>query len=195
MAEFLASFGNTVSQTAGVWVPVLTFVLGGLFQAAIAEWRTRAAEGRAKAQRHEEWGRQQKDATLTRLREAVVRDIDETRRFFVEQEAFLLARSEGRAIPYPGAKYPNLDINLVGDARVALEQVQVAAALLERTPGSGVPVDLLSRTGMLHSDVIRLLRAQEARALSNQPLVEMSEADLRSISAEQQALAAKLTGR
>jgi hypothetical protein len=173
---------------------VVVFVLGGLFTAALGEWRARVAENRARSQRQEEWDRDQTAATRARLREAVLRDIDETRRFFVEQETYLLARSEGRVVKYPGAKYPNLDIGLLGDPRIGLELVAVAHALLQLPPGAGVPMPLLQRAGLLHVSVIRALRNQEARARGDQHLLEMTEDDLRSVAADYEALSAKVIG-
>jgi hypothetical protein len=192
--EQLQPIIDQLSKTSSSWVPVLAFVLGGLFTAAVGEWRARAAEGRARRQRQEEWERDQAAARLTRLREAVLRDLDETRRFFVEQEAFLLARSEGRVVPHPGSAYPNVDVNLVGDASLAIEQVRVTHELLQLTPATGVPMRLLERAGLLHANYIRALRAQEARARMDQPLKEITEDEMHSIAAEQEALAAKITG-
>lgn len=153
---------------------VLAFAGGGLFNAAIAEWRARASEDRAKTQRSEEWTRQLEADKLARLRGAVIRDLQETRAYFLADEASLLARAEGRVLPYPGPEYPNQDLSMTGDPALVAEQATVVTEFLIRAPGSGVPAELMVKAAALHSAIIRELKNQEARALADQPLRELT---------------------
>ena len=152
------------------WDNVLAFVGGGVFTAAIAEWRARAAEGRARLEREAAWQREQEVQKTARLREAVVRDIQETRSFFLAEVDWHMARLRGRDEPYPGPSHPNQDLSLTGDASVVTDWARVSLDLLRLNPGDDVPAELVVRLGVVQSRVMMALKQREADALADKPL-------------------------
>ena len=166
-----ASASSTSVDLPSVALAVGAFVLGAIFNAVVSEIQAKRAEGRMREREAATEHRAERRAAEDRLRAAIVRDIEETRRYVIARGTHLIARGAGRPTgEFAVGEFPNADVSLVGDATLMAQDADLLVELMARTPGTPLSMDDLERMGRTHSAMLRALKEQEARALSGAPL-------------------------
>ena len=138
---------------------LLAFVTGGLFTAVLAEWRTRAEEGRS-----------ERRARSDRIRSWRLERIQQTEVAVLRYCRVLHALAVGA--PIPATDFNDLPRH---DLRVAGEDG--GGAMLDTFPflGEWDSRDRMLAVSRLRVRLLDLLEAQELRALADEAINEMSE--------------------
>ncbi len=167
----LPSATSSGPDLATAALAVGTFILGGIFNAVVSEIQAMRAEGRTREREAATEQRVDRRAAEDRLRAAIVRDIEETRRYIIARGIHLIARASGRPTgEFPTGGFPNADVSLVGDPALMAQDADLLLELMAKAPGTPLSMDDLERMGRANSAMLSALKEQEARALSGAPL-------------------------
>ncbi len=161
----------------------LSALIGGLFLLAgvfVGGWLT---EHWAAHREKREEDRRNTRAAADRARADHLEMIDQTRREMSAVLTRLIALVAGdrnaSSIPVGPHIHPRFNPNLVHDVDVVRLYTALATDFVKRQPGSGVKPADLDRVATVQTAIGRILDAQRRRALADEPLLEVDQAELR----------------